>query len=419
MVWVVFKKRKMCYKLEKYRYQSATLFTLLQSHKFVVFPITLKNPTVSHVSKSALTIPLAPLHRTLIGLTVTIVYLTFTICCLLFEFSSEIEALTIFQSALTISQAFWKMALIDGSIGPVVDTLAISQTLYVLSLVSISVWERLFAKTVFEEVLESSLIFLAVKWFMNSFTFYNPFFPFTHIAITFGRCPHTHTVSLPFSPLSRIKLAIRPSELSFALLFIVFEHPIILSILRYLHSFKFVSFLPRTFKNTSIFYFYTDSFPLLWIDFANEEWILSILYRKKWALDELNHLDIWVLGNILLNKSWQITLCWNSSLYLLHYRVVERLLGDHVYLVLCFAYCFSKVGFHLERILFFPLSFFALHFLMHIVLHGFFLQRVFLLALNGVKIFSISYGFEGSLVNSVGLVSGVLFLYFDFQLVFV
>ena len=56
---------------------------------------------------------------------------------------------------------------------------------------------------------------------------------------------------------------------------------------------------------------------------------------------------------------------------------------------------------------------------MHIVLHGFFLQRVFLLALNGVKIFSISYGFEGSLVNSVGLVSGVLFLYFDFQLVFV
>lgn len=56
---------------------------------------------------------------------------------------------------------------------------------------------------------------------------------------------------------------------------------------------------------------------------------------------------------------------------------------------------------------------------MHVVLHGFFLQRVFLLGLNGVEIFSISDGFERSLVNSGGLVSGILFLYFDFQLVFV
>lgn len=65
-----------------------------------------------------------------------------------------------------------------------------------------------------------------------------------------------------------------------------------------------------------------------------------------------------------------------------------------------------------------PLSLLALHFFVHIVLHGFLLERVLLLAIDGLKIIAVPDGFEVSLVDSRRLPDSLVSLYFGFHLVF-
>lgn len=211
--------------------------------------------------------------------------------------------------------------------------------------------------------------------FVYSFALDNTFFPLPHIAISIFGWPHANSMPLPCLPLSRIKLTVWPSKLTFPIFFALSKVSIISAMLSDLNTSLLRAILPFAFKEISLSYLDSNSIFFSINNLTKIKISVFQINKKVWIFYKFNHSDIFIFGTVVFNKLQQISLMRNENIDICF---KDRLIFTKALVTfLCFLLNQYKIGQMLKWSEFFPFSFLFFYLFFHIMFHWLFSQRIF------------------------------------------